>query len=65
MPKQDAPTSTPVRIRGEAHRTIKKIADQHRITIVDAIEIAIDRFAGMTSTARRKLIDNPKPRRHP
>lgn len=49
--------SSPVRIRPAAHSKLRQLAAKHRITVIDAVEIAIETFAGLDPEERRKLID--------
>ena len=52
----------PVRIRTGSIKRIRAVAARHRITVVDAIAIAIELFESLPVDERRRLIDG-EPRR--
>lgn len=55
-------TSTPVRCRAETHSQLRQLAARHRITVIDALELAVEHWASLPVEQRREHIDR-EPRR--
>lgn len=55
-------TTTPVRMRAPTHAKLRQLAQQHRLTMADAMELAVEAFVDLSLTDRRAMIEG-KPRR--